>query len=69
MGFNKKIVNYDVLLNYLKEGRLKEYYGNNDMLIFEDTSSARIHNLYLEGKSDTEILSIINQKNKNHEVY
>lgn len=64
MGFNKKIVLYDVQLSYLNEGKLKEYYGDNDLLIFQDFNSVEIYNLHLEGKSDTEILSIIKTKHE-----
>ena len=53
-------------VNALKEGKLKEYYGKADMLYFDDDMSSYIHDLYVEGKSDEEILTIIN-KTKNTE--
>jgi hypothetical protein len=41
--------------------------------MFEDIESSIVHDLYLEGKSDKEILTIINDKQitekKNYEVY
>ena len=66
MGFNKRHVYLDRCINALKEGKLKEYYGKSDMLYFEDDMSSYIHDLYCEGKSDEEILIIIN-KTKNTE--
>lgn len=66
MGFNKRHVYLDRCIHALKEGKLKEYYGKSDMLYFEDDLSSYIHDLYVQGKSDTEILTIIN-KTKNTE--
>lgn len=40
--------------------------------MFEDIESSMVHDLYLDGKSDKEILTIINDKKiteKNYEVY
>ena len=61
MGFNKRWVVLDRCIDALKQGKLKEYYGKSDMLYFEDEVSPFIHDLYCEGKSDEEILIIINQ--------
>jgi hypothetical protein len=72
MGFNKRWVVLDRCINALKQGKLKEYYGNSDMFYFEDEVSSRIHDLYCQGKSDEEILIIINQLNteeKTNEVH
>jgi hypothetical protein len=66
MGFNKRHVDLDRCINALKKGKLKEYYGKADMLYFDDDMSSYIHDLYVEGKSDEEILTIIN-KTKNTE--
>lgn len=40
--------------------------------MFEDIESSMVHDLHVEGKSDKEILTIINDKKiteKNYEVY
>lgn len=66
MGFNKRWVDLDQCINALKEGNLKHYYGKSDMLVFEHPTCSYIHELYLEGKSDKEILTLIN-KTKNTE--
>ena len=61
MGFNKRWVVLDRCIDALKRGNLKQYYGKSDMLHFEDELSSLIHDLYCQGKSDEEILIIINQ--------
>lgn len=72
MGFNKRWVVLDRCINALKEGKLKDYYGKSDMLVFEDDTSSLIYDLYIQGKKDEEILTIINKKNteeKTNEVH
>jgi hypothetical protein len=71
MGFNKRWVTLDGSVSALKNGKLKQYYGKSDSLIFEDDTSDFIYNLYCEGKSDEEILIIINNKKHggNNEVH
>jgi hypothetical protein len=61
MGFNKRLVILDRCIDALKEGKLKQYYGKSDMIHFEDSTSEIIYDLYCQGKSDEEILLIINQ--------
>jgi hypothetical protein len=71
MGFNKRHVVLDRCIEALKNNNLRGYYGKSDMLYFEDDLSSRIHDLFLEGKTDTEILSIINQnmEEQTNEMY
>jgi hypothetical protein len=71
MGFNKRFVDLEQSIKALKENNLRGYYGKSDMLYFEDDLSSKIHDLYLQGKTDSEILSIINQnmEEKTNEVY
>ena len=71
MGFNKRYVSLEYTLRALENDNLKDYYGKSDALIFEDTTSSKIYNLYKEGKTEKEILSIINQnmEEKTNEVY
>jgi hypothetical protein len=59
MGLNKRLVILDHCISALKQGKLKEYYGKSEMLYFGDTNCALIYNLYLEGKTDEEILKSI----------
>lgn len=72
MGFNKRWVNLDSCIRALQEGKLKEYYGKSDMLVFQEDTSSLIYDLYIQGKTDEEILTIINKQNteeKTNEVY
>jgi hypothetical protein len=71
MGFNKRWVTLEGSINALNNGRLKQYYGKSDALIFEDKMGDFIHKLYCKGKSDKEILIIINNKKHggNNEVH
>ena len=68
MGFNKRFVDLDRSINALKEGKLREYYGKADMLYFDDDLSSHIHDLYVQGKSDAEILTLINQTKNTEET-
>jgi hypothetical protein len=71
MGFNKRYVLLEFTLKALKNGNLKYYYGKSDMLIFEDTISSKIYNLYKEGKTEKEIISLLNlnMEEKTNEMY
>jgi hypothetical protein len=53
-------VTLDRCVSALKEGKLKEYYGKSEMLLFQDNTCSLIYNLHLEGKPDDEILKTIN---------
>ena len=59
MGLNKRLVILDHCISALKQGKIKEYYGKSEMLYFGDTTCTLIYNLYLEGKTDEEILKLI----------
>jgi hypothetical protein len=71
MGFNKRYINSENCIQALNDNNLKGYYGKSDMLIFDDSLSSLIHELFLQGKSDKEILIIIkpNMEEKTYEVY
>ena len=60
MSFNRRWVTLDRCVSALKEGKLKEYYGKSEMLLFQDNTCSLIYNLHLEGKTDDEILKTIN---------
>ena len=63
MGFNKRYINYDNTLSALKLDRLSEYYGKTDAFIFEDSESIEVYELFVDGKNNSEILTILNDKN------
>ena len=56
------------LLLSLTNGGLKNYYGKSDGLTFEDDESVKIYELFIQGKTDEEILSIINNKKNMEET-
>ena len=60
MGFNKRYITKQSSLTALNDSRLKLYYGRADVMIFEDDLSEIIYDLYLSGKTEQEILNIIN---------
>jgi hypothetical protein len=60
VGFNKRYITKPSSLRALNCNGLKLYYGRVDMMIFEDDLSEIIHNLYLSGNTEQEILNIIN---------
>ena len=70
MGFNKRYITKQSSLKALNCNELKFYYGRADVVIFEDDLSEIIHDLYLSGKTEQEILNIINlNTEKNDEVH
>jgi hypothetical protein len=38
---------------------LKEYYGNAEAFIFNDNISEKVHSLFIEGKTEEEIIKLI----------
>jgi hypothetical protein len=73
MGLNKLWVDLDNCIRALREGNLEEYYGKNDLLLFQEETSSLIHDLHIQGKTDDEILNIIinkqNTEEKTNEVH
>jgi hypothetical protein len=61
MGFNKRFINNESSIEALKSNNLKGYYGKSDALLFDDSLSSYIHELYCEGLNEEQILSIINK--------
>jgi hypothetical protein len=49
----------------LNNGKLKEYYGKADVLIFDDSQSTEVYHMFCEGKSNDEIINYIKPKLKN----
>jgi hypothetical protein len=61
MGFNKRYINYQNTIIALQSNTLKDYYGNSDALIFEDSISEKVYNLFIQNKPEKEIIKLINQ--------
>lgn len=62
MGFNKRFVILERCIEALEQNSLKNFYGKSDLLIFEDETSEKIYDLFVQGKTEEEILTIIKQK-------
>jgi len=58
MGFNKRFIDYEKTLKYLKEGNLKLLYRKCDAFVFDDSKSSRIFDLYSNGKTEKEIIKL-----------
>lgn len=58
MGFNKRILKKDNIINH-KNNIIK--YLSVDALYITDDFSNKIYNLYIEGKSEEEIIKYINE--------
>jgi hypothetical protein len=61
MGFNKRYINYQNTLIALQSKKLKEYYGNTEAFIFNDNVSEKVYSLFIEGKTEEEIIKLIDQ--------
>jgi hypothetical protein len=62
MGFNKRYINYQNTLIALQSNTLKDYYGKSDAFIFNDEKSAKVYDLFVEGKTTDEILKRLHDK-------
>jgi hypothetical protein len=69
VGFNKRYITKQSSLRALNRDELKLYYGDADVIIFEDELSEIIHDLYLSGNTEQEILNIINLNTEKDEVH
>jgi hypothetical protein len=69
VGFNKRYITKESSLTALNDNKLKLYYGRADMMIFEDDLSEIIYDLYLSGKTEQEILNIINLNTEEKNSY
>lgn len=65
MGFTKRFINFDLTIQSLNDNTLRDLYDCN-ALILNDDDSSKIYQLYLEGKTEQEILKIYSRKIKNY---
>ena len=59
MGFNKVIVDKEILIKYLEKNKPLKMLFKADALIFMDNISSEAYELYSKGLSDKEIKTII----------
>ena len=71
MGFNKRYFILEKTLKALKKKDLKSYFGKSDLLVFEDSVSSFIYTLFSQGKTEQEIINIlnINSEELSNEMY
>jgi DNA-binding NarL/FixJ family response regulator len=55
MGFNRRFLDKEKCFHFLQTSSLLQLYGKSDMLIFEDTESEDIYEMFKQGKTDKEI--------------
>jgi hypothetical protein len=59
MGFHKRIINKEMSFSYLLKEDLKSLYDAESIIITDDFSSF-IRDLYLQKKTEKEILELLN---------
>ena len=64
MGFNKRFIKFENILNRLENNEPLSKYFSADALFLTDDKSKKIFDLHNKGVNDTEILKII----KNEEL-
>ena len=68
MGFHKRYLNIDIVHQSLKENKIVNLFTKADALIFEDNESSHAYSMFIEGKTNNEILQFIeNLKINNNE--
>ena len=60
MGFHRTIINKTKTFEHLMDGTLSSLYSA-ESIIYTDEFSSFVRDLYLQNKTEKEILSIINQ--------
>jgi hypothetical protein len=63
MGFHRRYINSESLLNLLKGDESLKKIFNADALIFIDNLSEKIYELHIEGLTNKEILNKLNNEN------
>jgi hypothetical protein len=60
MGFHRRIINKEKTFEHLMNETLESYY-DGESLFFMDEFSSFVRDLYLQNKTEKEILSILKQ--------
>jgi hypothetical protein len=59
MGFHKRYLDIDIVHRSLKENKIVNLFTKADALFFEDNESSHIYALFMEGKTNQELLEIV----------
>lgn len=63
MGFHRRYINSEILLNLLQNDEPLEKIFNVEALIFTDNLSEKIYKLHVEGLTNKEIINKLNYEN------
>jgi hypothetical protein len=63
MGFHRRIINEEVTKEYITSNKLEVLYSS-ESLIFMDELSSEVFEYFKNGKTNEEILSLINKEKK-----
>ena len=63
MGFHRRIINEEVTKEYIASNKLEVLYSS-ESLIFMDELSSEVFEYFKNGKTNEEILSLINKEKK-----
>lgn len=64
MGFTKRYITTDQLIENLKEKTITNLFKGSDALLFENNLSVRVYESYLSGLTDDEIFNMFSQELK-----
>lgn len=64
MGLNKKYINLKNIESYLSDDKLDLLFNNTDIFIFDNDGSSEVYKMYISGKTNKEILSLIKNNKK-----
>jgi len=68
MGFHKRYLNIDIVHRSLIENKIVNLFTKADAFVFEDNESSHVYALFIEGKTNQELLEIVeNLKINNNE--
>jgi hypothetical protein len=60
MGFTKRTISVVHTYNSLRHNNLSLLYSKIDSFLFEDEISSKVYKLYREGKTEKEIITLLN---------
>lgn len=61
MGFSRRIINNRITIEHLLDGTLSRLY-HSDSIIIQDNFSSFVRSLFLDNKSENDIIRILNIK-------